>query len=318
MLSGTEPVKPATPLSKLLPRQFVVAHRHFRLRMHRLPAVWRGMLWVALSGLLFSCLNATVRSITLSLDPLQSQFLRYVFGVVAMLPLVWRQGLRSYRPVNLAGQFWRGAVHTVGLTLWFIALPHLGLADMTAIGFTGPIFIMLGAAWFLGEKMRADRWVAAAIGFAGVLVVVAPRITGQGGGYFLVMLASSPVFAASFLMTKTLTRYEKPGVIVLWQAISVTVLSLPLGWLHWSNPTVWQWLGFAVAGILGSVGHYCLTRGFRAADISATQSLRFLDLIWAALTGWLVFSDVPSQTTLLGALVILASTVWIARREHQR
>lgn len=286
--------------------------------MHHLPAVWRGMLWVALSGLLFSCLNATVRNITLTLDPFQSQFLRYVFGVVAMLPLVWREGLRSYLPVNLAGQFWRGAVHTVGLTLWFTALPHLGLADMTAIGFTGPIFIMLGAAWFLGEKMRADRWVAAAIGFAGVLVVVAPRLTGQGGGYFLVMLASSPVFAASFLMTKTLTRYEKPGVIVLWQAISVTVLSLPLGWLHWSTPSVWQWLGFAMAGILGSIGHYCLTRGFRAADISATQSLRFLDLIWASVMGWLVFSDVPSQTTLLGALVILASTVWIARREHQR
>ncbi len=288
------------------------------MRMHHLPAVWRGMLWVALSGLLFSCLNATVRNITLTLDPFQSQFLRYVFGVVAMLPLVWREGLRSYLPVNLAGQFWRGAVHTVGLTLWFTALPHLGLADMTAIGFTGPIFIMLGAAWFLGEKMRADRWVAATIGFAGVLVVVAPRLTGQGGGYFLVMLASSPVFAASFLMTKTLTRYEKPGVIVLWQAISVTVLSLPLGWLHWSTPSVWQWLGFAMAGILGSIGHYCLTRGFRAADISATQSLRFLDLIWASVMGWLVFSDVPSQTTLLGALVILASTVWIARREHQR
>jgi len=288
------------------------------MRMFRLPAVWRGMLWVALSGLVFSGLNATVRTITLSLDPFLSQFLRYLFGTVAMLPLVWRQGLQSCMPVNLRGQFGRGAVHTVGLTLWFIALPHLGLADITAIGFTGPIFIMLGAAWFLGEKMRVDRWVAAIIGFAGVVVVVAPRLTGQGGGYFLVMLASSPVFAASFLMTKTLTRYEKSGVIVLWQAISVTVLSMPMGLLHWSTPTALQWLEFLLAGILGSLGQYCLTRGFRAADISATQSLRFLDLIWASLMGWLVFSDVPSQTTLLGALVILASTIWIARREHRR
>jgi drug/metabolite transporter (DMT)-like permease len=132
------------------------------------------------------------------------------------------------------------------------------------------------------------------------------------------MLASSPVFAASFLMTKTLTRYESPGVIVLWQAISVTVLSLPLSLIHWTAPTTWQWIGFATAGIFGSLGHYCLTRGFRVADISATQSLRFLDLVWASLLGWLVFSDVPSHTTLIGALVILASTVWIARREHGR
>jgi len=288
------------------------------MRIFRLPAVWRGMLWVALSGLAFCCVNAIVRNITLSLDPFQSQFLRYLFGVVAMLPLLWRQGLQTYRPVNLSGQLWRGAVHTVGLMLWFTALPHIGLADMTAIGFTGPIFIMIGAAWFLGERMRGDRWVAAMIGFVGVLVVVAPKLTGQGGLYALVMLASSPVFAASFLMTKTLTHYEKPGVIVLWQAISVTILSLPLGLLHWLAPTPWQWLGFVFAGVLGSFGHYCLARGFRIADISATQSLRFLDLIWASLLGWLIFSDVPSQTTLVGALLILASTVWIARREHRR
>ena len=276
------------------------------------------MLWVALSGLLFSCLNATMRNITLSLDPFESQFLRYLFGILVMLPFVWRQGFKAYRPVNISGQFWRGAVHTLGLTLWFTALPHLGLADMTAIGFTGPIFIMLGAAWFLGEKMRGDRWIAAAIGFAGVLVVVAPKFTGQGGVYALLMLASSPVFAASFLMTKTLTRYESPGVIVLWQAISVTLLSLPLSLIHWTAPTIWQWIGFAAAGIFGTLGHYSLTRGFRVADISATQSLRFLDFVWASLMGWMVFSDVPSHTTLIGALVILASTVWIARREHGR
>ena len=311
-------VKPRVDFLNLIQRQVALLHRHVRMRVFRLPAVWRGMLWVALSGLAFCCVNAIVRNITLSLDPFQSQFLRYLFGVVAMLPLLWRQGLQTYRPVNLSGQLWRGAVHTLALMLWFTALPRIGLADMTAIGFTGPIFIMIGAAWFLGEKMRVDRWVAAMIGFAGVLVVVAPQFTGKGGWYALMMLASSPVFAASYLMTKTLTRYEKPGVIVLWQAISVTVLSLPLSMIHWSAPTTWQWLGFVLAGVLGSFGHYCLARGFRIADISATQSLRFLDLIWASLLGWLVFSDVPSQTTLVGALLILASTVWIARREHRR
>ncbi len=311
-------MKAGVAFSNLLQRRMALAHRRARMRIFQLPPVWRGMLWVALSGLVFSCLNTIVRNITLSLDPFESQFLRYLFGVIAMLPFVLRQGWLAYRPVNLRGQLWRGAVHTLGLMLWFAALPHIGLADMTAIGFTGPIFIMLGAAWFLGETMRGDRWIAALVGFAGVLVVVAPKLSGQGGWYALVMLASSPVFAASFLMTKTLTRYEKPGVIVLWQAISVTLLSFPLGLIHWVTPTVWQWLGFAAAGVLGSLGHYCLTRGFRVADISATQSLRFLDLIWASLMGWLVFSDVPSQTTLLGALVILFSTVWIARREHRR
>ena len=88
-------------------------------------------------------------------------------------------------------------------------LPHITLADTTAIGFTGPIFIMIGAAWGFGERMRWERWVAALIGLAGVLIVVAPKLAGTGGVYTLVMLASSPVFAASFLITKGLTRYER-------------------------------------------------------------------------------------------------------------
>ena len=132
------------------------------------------------------------------------------------------------------------------------------------------------------------------------------------------MLASSPVFAASFLITKALTRYEKPGVIVLWQALTVTVLSLPLALPHWQAPNLWQWAGFVVTGVLGTLGHYCLTRAFHTADISATQSLRFLDLVWASWLGWLVFADVPSTSTWAGALVILLSTVWIARRESRR
>ena len=276
------------------------------------------MLWMVLGGVCFSLLNTLARALSQQLDVYQTQFLRYLMGLLVMLPLVWRHGLHAYRPVNMAGQFWRGGVHTLGLILWFTALPQISLADMTAIGFTGPIFIMIGAAWFLGEPMRRDRWIAALIGFAGVLVVVLPKMTGQGGWYNLVMLASSPVFAASFLITKALTRYEKPGVIVLWQSLTVTLLSLPMALPHWQSPSSAQWVGFVVTGVLGTLGHYCLTRAFHIADISATQSLRFLDLVWASLLGWLVFSDVPSSSTWAGALVILLATVWIARRESRR
>jgi len=98
----------------------------------------------------------------------------------------------------------------------------------------------------------------------------------------------------------------------------VTVLSLPMALPHWQQPSAAQWAGFAITGVLGSLGHYCLTRAFHTADISATQSLRFLDLVWASLLGWLVFADVPSSSTWAGALVILLSTVWIARRESRR
>lgn len=292
-------------------RRANVAHR----RVERLPATVRGLLWSVGAGLLFALLNALMRGLAVQLDPFLTQFLRYVFGLAVMLPLVWRSGWATYRPHNIGGQFMRGAVHTLGLCLWFAAVPHITLADTTAIGFTGPIFIMIGAALVFHEPMRWERWAAASVGFAGVLIVVAPKLTGAGGGYALVMLASSPVFAASFLITKALTRYERAEVIVMWQAISVTVFSMPLALLHWQWPSAVQWLTFLACGILGSAGHYCITRSFSIADISATQSAKFLDLVWASALGWLIFADIPSQWTLAGGVVICASTVWIARRE---
>ena len=148
-----------------------------------------------------------------------------------------------------------------------------------------------------------------------MLTVVGPNLSGSAGAYTLLMLASSPVFAASYLMTKALTRTETTGVIVLWQAITVSLFSLPLAWWFWQSPTLWQWLGFLVAGLIGAVGHYCLTRAFSVADISASQSIKFLDLVWASLMGWLVFSQTPSRFTLIGGTMICLATVWNGVRE---
>ncbi|HSV35250.1 MAG TPA: DMT family transporter [Ramlibacter sp.] len=295
-----------------LVRHAALAHR----RALRLDPALRGLIWAVAAGLTFVVLNTMMRELTLRLDPFQTQFLRYLFGLLAMVPFIVRSGVAAYRPRNIKGQFLRGAVHTLGLLLWFAAIPHITLADTTAIGFTGPIFIMIGAAWMFGERMRWERWVASLIGFAGVLIVVAPKLTaGSGGGYTLLMLASAPVFAASFLITKGLTRYERPAVIVAWQSITVTLLSLPLALVSWKNPGALQWFMFFLCGVLGSLGHYFLARSFTVADISATQSVRFLDLVWASLLGWLVFADTPSQSTLMGGAVICAATIWIARRE---
>ena len=163
-----------------------------------------------------------------------------------------------------------------------------------------------------GQQIIAD------VGFGGVLIVVGPKLSGAGGHYNLVMLCSAPMFAASFLLTKALTRTDRPEVIVVWQGITVSIFSLPLALLHWQALTPPQWLLIMACGLMGSAGHYCLTRSFHIADISATQSIKFLDLVWSAILGWLVFSDVPAQSTLIGGVVICASTLWIARRESRR
>ena len=296
-------------------------------RLRRRAAGWspttRGLLWTLAAGLFFTLLNALMRALALAVDPMQSQFLRYAMGLLVLLPLVLWRGPRSYWPKSVAGQFWRGGFHAAGLVLWFLALPRIPLADMTAIGFTTPLFIMIGARVFFAEPMRWERWLATALGFAGVLIVVGPRLgLGHGAGspqlWHLVMLASAPLFAGSFLLTKALTRHETAGVILLWQSITVTLFSLPLAVAYWGPLTPLQWLGFLMCGLLGSAGHYCVNRGLAAADISATQSAKFLDLVWSAFFGFVFFGDVPTETTLLGGSVIAAATLWVARREGRR
>ncbi len=278
----------------------------------------RAILWMLACGVLFILLNGLLRLLAQQLDPFVTGFLRYSFGVVVMLPFILRAGLAAYRPHAMAGQVWRGAIHTAGLLLWFVALPHVPMAEVTALGFTTPLFIMLGAMVFLGEKLVVARWIAALIGFVGVLVVVWPNLTGAGGPYGLVMLASAPLFAASFLITKALTRRDAPHVIVVWQSLTVAVFSLPLALVNWEWPNATQWAMFALSGVLGTAGHICLTRAFALADMSVTQPIKFLELVWAAILGFIVWSEVPGQATWIGGLIIFASTTWIARREARR
>lgn len=278
----------------------------------------RALVWAIASGLVFAVLNTLLRVMTLQLDPFQAQFLRYAAGLAVMLPLVVRSGLARWRPNGLSGQLWRGVVHASGLMLWFAALPHLPIADTTAIGFTTPIFIMIGATLVLREPVVPARWIAALVGFGGVMIVVYPRLALDGGVWSVVMLASSPLFAASFLITKALTRRDSPEVIVLWQSLTVALFTLPLALVHWHWPTPMQWAMVALSGLLGSFGHWCLNNAYRLADISATQGVRFLDLIWAVILGLAVFGDTPSASTLIGGLVILAATIGIARREAGR
>lgn len=289
-----------------------------RRRARNLPVSVRALAWAVGAGLLFSVLNATMRRLAIELGPIQTQCLRFVATIVLMAPLGLYTGAAAWIPRSVGGQFLRGAVHTVAMGVWISAIPFIALADTTAIGFMTPIFVMLGAALLFGEQLRWERWLTAALGFAGVLTVVWPHLSAPTGPYSLLMLASSPLFAASFLMTKGMTRYERPQVIVLWQAITVALFTLPLALWFWHWPTPGQWAGFLICGVAGSAGQYSLTRAFAAADLSATQPAKFLDLLWATSLGWLVFGDRLSESTLLGGVVICGATVWLARRELRR
>lgn len=280
----------------------------------------RGMLWMAAAGALFTLLNATMKKLALEIDPWLVGFLRYLLGGMVMLAPALHLGVRELWPKAPKLQLARGLFHFAGMMVWFAALPIVTLTELTAIGFSGPIFICVGAVLFLSERMTGARWVAILVGFAGVLLVVNPF---GGGGFsgiskgMLLMLASVPLFAASFLVAKALTRHERSDIMVLWQHLLVSLGLLPFALASWTMPSMSQWALLVVCGFIGAGGHYCLTRSFRVADISAVQSVKFLELVWAAILGFFMFGTLPGGWTLAGGSVILVSTLWLARRESR-
>lgn len=280
--------------------------------------VVRGMLWMAATGFIFILLNTIMKKLSHQLDPWLVGFLRYLLGAVVMLGPALHLGGRALRSSAPTLQFVRGLFHAGGMMLWFAALPFVTLTELTAIGFSGPIFICLGAVLFLGERMSGARWTAVLLGFAGVLLVLEPWNAGGFSGIsrgMLMMLASTPVFAGSFLIAKALTRHDPSEVVVFWQHLWVSVLLSGFALSNWTQPSPGQWGLLVVCGFLGAGGHYCMMRAFRAADISATQPVKFLELVWAALLGFAVFGTVPTGATVLGGAVILASTLLLAGHE---
>jgi drug/metabolite transporter (DMT)-like permease len=289
------------------------------MRSNLAPVV-RGMLWMVASGLLFILLNTIMKGLSHQLDPWVVGFLRYLFGAIVVAAMALPGGLAALWPKAPRLQLLRGLFHAGGMMLWFAALPFVSLAELTAIGFSGPIFICLGAVLFLKERMTGARWAAVLVGFAGVLLVLKP---GQGSGFagispgMLLMLASAPVFAGSYLVAKALTRHERSDVVVLWQHLWVSILLAGVAAAYWTGPSPLQWSLLVACGILGAGGHYCMVRAFRVADISATQSVKFLELVWAAILGWMVFGTAPAGATVAGGVVILAATLLLARHESR-
>lgn len=283
----------------------------------RLSLPVQGILWIMLSGLLFSFLNAGLRYVSLDLPPMVTSFFRFLFGLVFIAPIVLRMGLGVFRTASVGMQFARNAVHASAFAIWYTALPLIPLAEMTAIMFTGPLFVTIGAALFLGEKVRWRRWLAIVIGFVGVLVILRPGFAEVSFGSWL-MLSSVPVIAASQLIAKAQTRRDSTQTIICWQTVLMIPFFLPPAILEWQTPTTEQLLVLLGCGVVGSAANMAMVQAFKVAEISSVQPMMFLNIVWASVLGFLVFANTPDLWTFVGAGVIIASTSYIARREAQR
>ncbi|MDP7549489.1 MAG: DMT family transporter [Alphaproteobacteria bacterium] len=290
--------------------------------MSRLSAIFAagggnatGIAWMFLTGLIFVGVTGVVRHLGSNMHPVQLAFLRYAIALIFLSPIIFRE-IRNYRSRSRRYGLHaaRGLVHAIGVMLWFYAMAHIPVAEVTALGFTAPIFATIGAALFLGEKLYVRRISAVIIGFIGTLVILRPGMQAIELGA-IAQLAAAPLFAASLLMAKKLTETEHNSTIVAVMAVFVTFALLPPAMLVWRSPTFEEliWL-FAVAG-LATLGHLTMTQSFRCAEITALQPITFLQLVWATLLGFYVFGEAPDAWTWAGGGIIVISATYIAHRE---
>lgn len=273
-----------------------------------------GIAWMVLTGFLFAAVTGIVRHVGSNLPSVEAAFIRYAIGLLLIAPLIIRhwQGMPDRRSLKIYTI--RGFVHGIAVMLWFYAMARIPIAEVTAIGYLAPIFVTIGAAIFLGEKLHLRRIGGIAAGFAGTLIILRPGFESINLGQ-LAQLSAAPLFAVSFLIAKKLTARESSLMIVGMLSIFCTLVLLPGALMVWRPPTYEEVSWLALTALVATAGHYTLTRAFQAVPISITQPVGFLQLVWAIMIGFFLFSEAIDPFVILGGGIIVVAATYISHRE---
>jgi drug/metabolite transporter (DMT)-like permease len=249
------------------------------------------------------------------LHPFQIAFFRNFFALLIILPVVLStSGPHVLIPKKPAMLALRGGLNGASMMAWFYAVPLMAITDLTAIGFTAPIWATLLAAIFLGEKMRLRRWSAIFIGICGALLVVRPGFQELNSAVFLVLF-SSATWGATLIVIRRLTSLEHINTILVYQALMMAVIAfLPMLFV-WQTPNLMGWLWMFVLGVLAMGAHSLHVRAFSMQEVSALQPIDFARFPIAAVGAFLILGEVLSPWTALGALIVFTSGAYISHRE---
>lgn len=254
----------------------------------------------------------------------QLVFFRSAFAFLPIVVFMAAAGqglsaLATKRPLSHARRAFTGVV---AMFTYFGALTYLPLADVTAISFASPLMVVVFAALFLGEAVRLYRWSAVAAGFVGVLIMISPHL-GQGGAEgsaaigIALAVANTVFVACTMIFIRLMSGSESALAITFYFQLTCTVVSLVTLPFAWVTPSLGQ-LGLLIAlGVLGGIGQLFMTNGYRFAQASTLANFDYVAMIWAILFGWLFFAELPAPAVYVGAVVVIASGLFIVWCERK-
>ena len=278
-----------------------------------------GGICMILSVLFFSFMDCLIKLTATDFAVGQVMFSRALFGLIPIFFLIPKNRLKNfYKTKHISLHFHRSFWGAIAMYSIFVGIRNLGLAEVTSIAFSGPIWVVIFSILFLGEKIRMKRWIAVGLGFVGVLIISKPGFDNLNL-YYIYPVIFTLGFAGVSIFIRKLTLVGEPVYLIAFYfsicSAFFGLLTLPFG--GWVMPTSYDLGLLILIGLFGSTANLLLTKSYQLAEVSLTTPLKYLSLVFAIIFGFYLFNEIPTIYTLTGASLIVVSSAIIFVREHQ-
>ena len=270
----------------------------------------QAVLWMMGAIISFCLMAVGARELSGQVDTFEVLTLRVLVGLIIVMGIIyWRRQPELFVTQRTKTHLVRNLFHFYGQASWFFALGMIPLAQVFAIEFTVPLWVLFLSAIFLAERITWRKVVAISFGMAGVLAVVRPESQGLSTG-MLVMLFGAIGFATAVIYNKRLVSTEHPLTIVFYMTLMQIPISAMLTGGDWTMPSMIDWLWIVVVGVMAISAHFCLSSAMQTAEISSIIALDFLRLPLVALLGMLLYGEVFDWWVVLGGgLMIIGNMI---------
>lgn len=283
----------------------------------RLSGNIRGIIWLSVGAILFALTDVVVKTLGRTFHPFELALFRYAIGFVMLAPVFMHMGWEQLKTKRLGLHLTRLVIACIAQIGLFVAVIHLKLADATAIMFSKPLFTTIVAVVLLSEIVRARRWAATCIGFAGVIIMIRPGAA-TIDPVALIAVGAALTLAIANVIIRIMSKTEPPNRILFYYHLGgILIFMGPAIWI-WQTPVGIEWVLLFLIGILTTLGMICYVRAFSAGEANAVGPIEYVRLIYAGLFGYFLFSEIPDLWTVLGGTIIVACSLYIAKDEAQR
>ncbi len=277
-----------------------------------------GAVYMILSVLFFSFMDILIK-VTDEYDVGQIMFFRALFGLVPIFFLIPKNRMKNfYKTKNIKLHFYRSFFGAIAMAAIFIGLRNLQLAEVTALAFSGPLWVVLFSMFFLSEKIRLKRWIAVGLGFIGVIIISKPGFDNLNFYYIYPIIFCIGFAGVSILIRKLTLAGESVWLIAFYFSLVSGLgglLTIPFG--VWKMPSTYDFILLILIGLLGGIVNLLLTQSYKLAEVTLTTPLKYLSLVIAIIFGFYFFEEIPSIYTLSGAALIVVSSAIIFIRGSQ-